>query len=351
MSLVNGHIPVVMFHEKEDEKSRADPFESVRATSEAIIANWRGAYLRLYAKESVPITTVAEKHMIITGGYSDILLFSNTGDHINIVNKSDIDMKLARAPVKHQPFCAITVQKWGNGYYHFLCENLCKIIRINELNKKIPIICYYNDGYIKKYLELLGVTNPIIPFENYTIYDCKSVIMHTETASGNPSLSDIMIIRKRLGEAQASLNSSAIKFSGSGSAPIVIIKRKELLRQISNFDQMVDQIKQGIVSIPSLASLASTPVVVFEPKSPKEDIELFASASVIIGAHGAGLSNIIFCKSDVKIIELFPENLCNLCYWHLATLLNFNYTAQICKVSGAYHSFEVDTGLLLKILI
>jgi len=339
MSLQQGHIPVIMFHEKENEKSRADPFESVRAISDSHVATWRGAFLRLYSNESVPITSISEKNILITGGYSNILLYSNTGDDINIINKSNIDMKTAKAPVINQPFCAITVQKWGHGYYHFLCENLCKIIRINELNKKIPIISYYNNVYINKYLELLDIANPIIPFEKQVIYDCKSALIHSDTASGNPSLSDIMLIRKRV-QKVIPLHIA----NPSGVYPIVVIKRKEQLRQIANFDQIIDQLKQFKQS-------ETTPVIIFEPKSPKEDIELFANASVIIGAHGAGLSNIIFCKPDVKIIEFFPENLCNLCYWHLATLLNFNYTAQICKVSGAYYSFEVDTGLLLKLLI
>jgi hypothetical protein len=39
-----------------------------------------------------------------------------------------------------------------------------------------------------------------------------------------------------------------------------------------------------------------------------EQIQLFRAAKLIIGAHGAGLANIVFCPPTAKIIEVFPAN-------------------------------------------
>jgi len=36
-----------------------------------------------------------------------------------------------------------------------------------------------------------------------------------------------------------------------------------------------------------------------------EQIELFSNADVVIGTHGAGLANILFCKPNTKVIEIF----------------------------------------------
>ena len=38
-----------------------------------------------------------------------------------------------------------------------------------------------------------------------------------------------------------------------------------------------------------------------------EQVKLLASASAVVGIHGAALSNVIFCKPGTKFLELFPE--------------------------------------------
>ena len=46
--------------------------------------------------------------------------------------------------------------------------------------------------------------------------------------------------------------------------------------------------------------------VYLEKMSVREQIELFRSASHVIAAHGAGLTNILFAPADVKILEIRP---------------------------------------------
>jgi capsular polysaccharide biosynthesis protein len=38
-----------------------------------------------------------------------------------------------------------------------------------------------------------------------------------------------------------------------------------------------------------------------------EQIAAFRRARVVVGAHGAGLTNILFCRPETKIMEIFPE--------------------------------------------
>ncbi len=63
--------------------------------------------------------------------------------------------------------------------------------------------------------------------------------------------------------------------------------------------------------------------VYLEQMSIREQVELFSSASHVIGPHGAGLTNVIFAPFDVKILEIRPllnsgqfcfENLFSLCW-------------------------------------
>lgn len=39
-----------------------------------------------------------------------------------------------------------------------------------------------------------------------------------------------------------------------------------------------------------------------------KQIEIFYNARIIVGLHGAGFSNLIFCKKNTKVIEIKPKN-------------------------------------------
>jgi hypothetical protein len=49
-----------------------------------------------------------------------------------------------------------------------------------------------------------------------------------------------------------------------------------------------------------------------------EKIEAFAQASLIVGAHSAGLVNLVFASPGAAVVELFPSGGINTCYWKLA---------------------------------
>jgi hypothetical protein len=54
-------------------------------------------------------------------------------------------------------------------------------------------------------------------------------------------------------------------------------------------------------------------------------IEIFANASHIIAPHGAGLTNIVFCKVATKILEIHMLSYHNWCYRRLAGLYGLHY--------------------------
>jgi capsular polysaccharide biosynthesis protein len=57
-----------------------------------------------------------------------------------------------------------------------------------------------------------------------------------------------------------------------------------------------------------------------------EQARLFAEAEFIIGAHGAALTNLVFCPPGTAVIELFPPDYVNVCYWALASAMgNLRY--------------------------
>ncbi len=62
-----------------------------------------------------------------------------------------------------------------------------------------------------------------------------------------------------------------------------------------------------------------------------DQIELFSNAAIIIAAHGAGLSNLVFSPPGTHVIELMPFNSMIKCYWVLSNIKNINYSLIGCN--------------------
>ena len=56
-----------------------------------------------------------------------------------------------------------------------------------------------------------------------------------------------------------------------------------------------------------------------------EQIYLFNNAKVIVGAHGAAFTNLVFCKRKTKIIEIIPKSHPNTVSKKISKVKNLNY--------------------------
>jgi hypothetical protein len=62
-----------------------------------------------------------------------------------------------------------------------------------------------------------------------------------------------------------------------------------------------------------------------ETLSVAQQASIFASARCVIGPHGAGLSDIVFCPPHTKIVEFFSPSCVRPHYWGLSNLLELDY--------------------------
>ncbi len=66
--------------------------------------------------------------------------------------------------------------------------------------------------------------------------------------------------------------------------------------------------------------------VICENLSIDETAQLFAQAKVVLGPHGAGLANLLFCRPATQVLELFPGQVsARICYWTLSEALGHRY--------------------------
>lgn len=72
-----------------------------------------------------------------------------------------------------------------------------------------------------------------------------------------------------------------------------------------------------------------------------EKAQLFNSAEVVVSAHGAGLSNLVFCGAGTKVLEIFPDNYVRHAYYDLANKCGLEYHYLLCPSTGiAKNSFD-----------
>jgi hypothetical protein len=72
-----------------------------------------------------------------------------------------------------------------------------------------------------------------------------------------------------------------------------------------------------------------------------EQVEIFRRASVVIGPHGAGLTNLIFAPKGTRVLEFFEPTEVRRCYWALCRELGHDYRFHLGG-TGAQRGMEPD---------
>ena len=69
-----------------------------------------------------------------------------------------------------------------------------------------------------------------------------------------------------------------------------------------------------------------------------EQIAAFRAARLVIGPHGAGLSNLVFCRSGSFVYEVLPRHYPNVAFNRVAQAAGLNYAADMFESAGAGQS-------------
>jgi capsular polysaccharide biosynthesis protein len=93
-------------------------------------------------------------------------------------------------------------------------------------------------------------------------------------------------------------------------------------------------------------------IVVPGTMSMADQIAVFSGAKLVIGAHGGGLSNIVFCPDDAAVYELLPNHYPNACFNRLAQAKGLDYWADMFPSDGLgehhSHTWEIDLDLFQR---
>ncbi len=124
-------------------------------------------------------------------------------------------------------------------------------------------------------------------------------------------------------QAVAWLRSLAIPLEG-GSRRIYISRNDSKRRRIVNEDVLVAALEKEGFEILELSAF-----------SLKEKIDIFSSAEIVVGCHGAGLADLAFAPSGCRVIEIFDPGWNTWNFKILAGVIGQRYNAVPCR---KYHA-------------
>lgn len=91
-------------------------------------------------------------------------------------------------------------------------------------------------------------------------------------------------------------------------------------------------------------------IVRAETKSFREQVELFSSAELIVGTHGAGLTNVLFSRRGSKVVEIAsPENP-NYCFENLSAAVGHSFIRVFSTPLTTYDSHTLEPQQLETLL-
>ena len=82
--------------------------------------------------------------------------------------------------------------------------------------------------------------------------------------------------------------------------------------------------------VPELIARGYT-VIRLSKLSFSEQVAIFSRATHVIGQHGAGLTNVIYCPLSCKVVEIFNPYYGTWSFWHIFNQMNFDYFSYIGK--------------------
>lgn len=219
------------------------------------------------------------------------------------------------------------IEAGHHNYYHFLAETLPKLELILRSGTLVDhYVAPLNEDFQKDAYRLLGIENKIIPITSKSNIICDHLLAtdklfeyhiyttpHFEFAMPNYQLDwAAHFLNDRL--LRRSNAKKDVSWTKPAAKRFCVSRRRARNRCFLNDDAFVALLNQfGVRQI------------CLEDYSLVEKMHLFANAELIVGQHGAGLTNIVFCRPGTVVLEIVADVLPSQYFQMIAELKGLDY--------------------------
>lgn len=201
----------------------------------------------------------------------------------------------------------------GRGYYHWMLDVLPRIELLTRASYDLDeidkfIVNSYVTSYQIETLERLGIPREKLIQTQWTRHLWVELLIL-------PSLSNVYGSVPKW--SCDFINWSFLDtrdFEEAKSRKLYISRGSASHRHISNERALIDLLKSR-----------GFEVVVLEKMTVADQARLFRSASIVVGPHGAGLTNLVFCEPHTKVVEIISPSAVNVLFWTIASQSNLDY--------------------------
>ena len=226
-----------------------------------------------------------------------------------------LNKKRIHRPKRLKGTTAVSAVWGGWGYYHWLIEELPRLVLLLQSEHTFKnLICNAKKDFQFEALNLLGVDSRIIKANSESSYVCDKLI--TTSFVGRPGFPSQSVLRL-LSVLKSLVLKNAHHFKVSEFGRRVYVSRnKSHRRLVLNEEELLKTLKPyGFQK------------VYLENLSFAQQVLLFDKVEIVIAPHGAGLANLVFCRPNIHVIELFNSRYVFWCFYQLARQNELYYHA------------------------
>lgn len=231
---------------------------------------------------------------------------------------------------------------WGGNFYHWLTWTVPRLQMILNAGYKLQdfdkiLINYVGFKFQKELLDLLNIPRSKIigTLEKGVVLKAKKIV----TASLPEFLYTPEIVVK-------SLRNFFLKpeyLNNDMPKRIYLSRNKSKSRYVVNENELSEFLKSYDFT-----------TIYAEDLTFSEQVQYFANADIILSQHGAGLTNLAFCKPETKVIEIYNEKMkasLDTAYWRISSDLNLKHYLMFGEPvgEGASANMHIDISRLKEI--
>lgn len=213
---------------------------------------------------------------------------------------------------------AVLTYAWETNYYHWLADVLA---RLHLLNKSgIPIDKYIINGtglssFQADTLALLGVPgHKIITSRKGMHMRARRLVVPSLDMFSILPYKPYPLARWAIQYLRSELM-GRIRIAPDAAYERIYVSREDAThRTVTNEERVTEMVRD-----------TGFKIVVPGNMSVADQIRTFASADIIVAPHGAGLTNLMFCRSGTRVLELFSPNFVSPLYWYMSNLIGLDY--------------------------
>lgn len=274
--------------------------------------------------------------------------FGVTANHTNGSLVGDVNPRVLFSQSTAVDTAVIIAQHWGYSYYHAMIEDLPRLALASDFLDAHPeaVIISYSSSLMQPDSRIpllnalldLGHDRKWVPFRDKTALFIKKALIPTATRCGIGQPRALRRVHEKiLKRIPTVLGGTLQRFwsrnpgTRTGEKKVIVV-HKRAWRSLINHESLVAALRTEFS--------ACCIVIEFLGSEPMEEyIIMHHSAKIIVGPHGAGLSNVIFAPNDAALVEIHPKvgnvdgTQVNECHQITAKALNLK-TRMLVQTSG-----------------